>query len=94
MDFDPYNQFLKFRKSVVTPTPKVGAHLGVWRFIPSQSPTLSHTLGSMECDSRASFLARTFASPCFDCEPKIRVMTFFHHQAHCQLWIQFKDYYV
>ncbi len=40
------------------------------------SLTLSYTFGSMRCDSRASFLARTLASLCFGCEPKDRVATF------------------
>jgi hypothetical protein len=35
MSFDPYNRFLKIWKCTGTPIPKVGAHLGVWRFIPS-----------------------------------------------------------
>jgi len=43
MVFDPYNHSLKIQKSIKTPTPKVGAHLGVWRFIPSHSPTLPGT---------------------------------------------------
>jgi hypothetical protein len=29
----------------------------------------------MKCDSQASLLARTFASPCFGHEPKARVVT-------------------
>jgi len=37
--FDPCNPSLKIWKSIMTLTPKVGAHLGVWRFIPSHSPT-------------------------------------------------------
>ncbi len=37
--------------------------------------TLSYILGSMKCDSRASLLARTLASPCLGCEPKARVTT-------------------
>jgi hypothetical protein len=41
MCFDPYNRFLKIRKSIKTPTPKLGAHLGVKVFI----LTPSHTLG-------------------------------------------------
>jgi hypothetical protein len=40
MGFDPCNCFLKNRESIGTLTPKVGAHLGVLRFIPSHSPTL------------------------------------------------------
>jgi hypothetical protein len=43
MSFDPYNYSLKIWKSIKTPTPKVGAHLGVRRFIPSHSPTFSNT---------------------------------------------------
>jgi hypothetical protein len=39
MNFDPYNCLLKIQKSIGTPTPKMGDHLGVWRFIPSHSPT-------------------------------------------------------
>jgi hypothetical protein len=37
--FDPFNCSLKVWDSIETPTPKVGAHLGVWGFIPSHSPT-------------------------------------------------------
>jgi len=39
MGFDPCNRSLKIWESIGTLTPKVGAHLGVWGFIPSQSPT-------------------------------------------------------
>jgi hypothetical protein len=39
MGFDPYNRYLKIRESIKTLIPKVGIHLGVWRFIPSHSPT-------------------------------------------------------
>jgi hypothetical protein len=38
------------------------------------SLTLSYTLRNMRCDSRASFLAHTFASLCFSCELKVRVV--------------------
>jgi hypothetical protein len=37
--------------------------------------TLSYTLGNMKCDSQASFLDCTFASPYFGHEPKARVVT-------------------
>jgi hypothetical protein len=37
--------------------------------------TLSYTPGSMKCDSQASHLAHTFASPCFGREPKAKVAT-------------------
>ncbi len=40
MNFDACNSLLKIRKSIGTPTPKVGTHLGVWKFIPSHSLTL------------------------------------------------------
>jgi hypothetical protein len=40
MSFDPWNRSLQIRESIETPTPKLGAHLGVWRFIPSRSLTL------------------------------------------------------
>jgi hypothetical protein len=37
--------------------------------------TLSYIPRSMNCDSRASLLARTFANPCLSCEPKAMVAT-------------------
>jgi len=42
MSFDPCNHFFKIQESIriSTPTPKVGAHLKVWGFFPSHSPTL------------------------------------------------------
>jgi hypothetical protein len=40
MNFDPCNRSLKIQKSIETPTPKVRAPLGVWRFIPSHFLTL------------------------------------------------------
>jgi hypothetical protein len=39
MSFDPFNRHLKIQKSIGTPTHKVEAHLGLWGFIPSHSPT-------------------------------------------------------
>jgi hypothetical protein len=41
MGFDPCIRSLKIRESTGIPIPKMGVHLGVWRFIPSQSLTLS-----------------------------------------------------
>jgi hypothetical protein len=38
--FDPSNRSLKFQESTGTPSLKVGVALGVWRLIPSHSPTL------------------------------------------------------
>jgi hypothetical protein len=43
MGFDPYYHSLKVQKSIGTPTPKMGVHLGVWGFILSHSPTLLGT---------------------------------------------------
>jgi len=40
MGFDSCNYFLKNWESIKTPTPKVGTHLGLWKFIPSHSLTL------------------------------------------------------
>jgi len=72
MGFDPYNCSLKIRESIRTPTLKVGAHLGVWRFIPSCSPTFPRTWnGTPELHS----WPHTFASPCLGHEPKARVGT-------------------
>jgi len=72
MGFDLYNRFLKLQESIWTPIPKVGAHLGVWRFIPSQSPTL---LGTWDVTLRLpSWLAHLVTTPrlglqhiCFAC---------------------------
>jgi hypothetical protein len=43
LGFDLCNFFIKIQESTETPTPKVGAPLGVWRFIPSHSHTLLGT---------------------------------------------------
>jgi hypothetical protein len=43
MGIDPYNRYnhsLNIQESIGTPTPKMGVHLGVWKFIPSHSFTL------------------------------------------------------
>jgi hypothetical protein len=45
MNFDLCNHFLKIQKSIRTPTLKMGAHLGVWVFIPSHSLTLPWAWG-------------------------------------------------
>jgi hypothetical protein len=75
MGFDPYNCFLKIRKSIRTPTPKMKA----LRNVRVHSLTLSHTPKSMKCDSRPSHLARTFVSPCFGHKPKARITTSYIH---------------
>jgi hypothetical protein len=83
MGFDPYNYLLKVQDSIKTPTPKVGAHLGVWGFIPSHSPTL---LGTWNVTPKLHSSPASFASPYFGHKPKIRVAThnvmltsFFNH---------------
>ncbi len=67
------NCALHIQKSIEIPTPKVGAHLGVWGFILS----FFYSHGSIKCDSWASILADTFASPCFCHKPKVKVATIF-----------------
>jgi hypothetical protein len=58
MKFVSWNYFLKIQESIKTLIPKVG------------SLTLSNIPMSMKCNSRASLLARTFASLCFVHEPQ------------------------
>jgi hypothetical protein len=53
MVFYPYNHILKIWESIGTPTPQMGVHLGVWRFIPR----------SMRCNYHASLLAYNLKSP-------------------------------
>ncbi len=43
MGFDPYNHSLNIQESIKTLAPKVGAHLGMWGFIPLHFPTFSGT---------------------------------------------------
>jgi hypothetical protein len=76
MNFFPCNFSLKIWKSIKIPTPKVGAHLGVWGFIPS----FSYTPDNMKYDSWASLLANTFASLCLGYEPKAKVATLIKFQ--------------
>ncbi len=49
------------------------------------SLTLSYTLGSMRCDSQASFLARTLVNPYLGREPKARVATTNSKRGHEKL---------
>jgi len=71
LGFDPWNRSLKIWKSIGIPTPKVGAPLGVWGFIPSHSLTLPRAW-----DVTPGFLlARPLVSPCLDREPKVKVAT-------------------
>jgi hypothetical protein len=64
--FDPLNCFLKFQKSIGTPSPKMGVALGVWMFTPSHCLTLSYTPGSMWCDSPASSWPAPLQCLCLD----------------------------
>ncbi len=54
----------------------MGNHLGMWGFMGFRFkvPSLSYIPGKMKCDSWASLLAPTFASPCLGYEPKVGVM--------------------
>jgi hypothetical protein len=72
MSFHPFNRLLKIQKSIGTLILKVGAHLGVWGFIPSHSLTFPR---NTKCDSWASLLARTFVNPCLGHEFKARIAT-------------------
>jgi hypothetical protein len=72
--FDPWNRSTKIWESIGTPIPKVEAHLGVWRFIPSHSPTFPHSQEHEMWLPRFIF-GRTFASPCLGHEPKALVTT-------------------
>jgi hypothetical protein len=71
MGFDPWNFSLKIQKSIKTTPPKVGVHLEYEGSFPH---TLPHS-GSMKCDSRVSFLVRTFASPYFGRKLNVRIVT-------------------
>jgi hypothetical protein len=83
MSFDPCNCFQNIHESIGTPTPKVGAHLGVvW--VHFLTPSYNH--GSMKCDSWASLSARTFTSPCLGRAPKARVATWYMMEK--QIWTE------
>jgi hypothetical protein len=68
MGFDPCNCSLKIWDS----NSQNGSSFGS---VSVHSFTLSYTLRSMKCDSRASLLARTLASSCLGHKPKARVAT-------------------
>ncbi len=74
MSFDPYNCPLKVWESIGTPTPKMGAHLGVWGFIPSHPLTF---LGAWNV-TPGLMLGLHLASRCFGHKPKARVATWIH----------------
>jgi hypothetical protein len=72
MIFDPSNCFMKIWESIETPTPKVGAHLGVCGLIPL------HSLAFLKVNvtPRLHSWPAPFHAPCFGREPKVRVVTF------------------
>jgi len=78
MSFDSYNRLLKIRESIKISIPKVRAQLCVWIHFFRHS----YTLKNMKYDSRASFLAHTFANLYFGREPKVRVATSFCTHFH------------
>ncbi len=88
MSFNPWNCFLKIRKSIRTPTLKVGIHLGVWGFIPPHSPTLP---GIWNVTPRLHSLTHILASPCLGRKPKAKIMTFIRCIRKClkSLWFIF-----
>ncbi len=78
MGFDSCNHSMKIWKSIGIPTPKVGAHfkvgahLGVWGFMSSHSPTLPW---AWDVTPGLLLLAHTLTSPFPGREPKVRVTT-------------------
>jgi len=70
MSFDPWNCLLKVWEYIGIPTPKVGAHLGVWGFIPSHSSTFS---GAWNVTPGLHSWFVSFANPYLGCEPKVKV---------------------
>jgi hypothetical protein len=82
MGFDLCNRILKIQESIRSPlrvhqdsNSQSGGSLGS---VEVHSFTPSHILRSMKCDSWASLLACTFASPCLGHKPKARVVTIMH----------------
>jgi hypothetical protein len=82
MNFDPYNCPMKIWESFKTPIPKMGIHLGVWRFIFSHSPKLSGAWMWL----LASLLAFTFESPCPGHKLKVRVVIVCLQESWKPLW--------
>ncbi len=78
MGFDPCNCSLKIQEFIGTPTPKVGAHLGVWGFIPSQCDALlAFTLGPHLRKPSPWLRAQGQG-----CKPKARVATIWECEVH------------
>jgi len=70
MGFDPYNCSLKIQESIETPTPKMRAHLGVWRFIPSHILTF---LGAWNVIPWLHFWLATLQALALVTSPRLRL---------------------
>jgi hypothetical protein len=103
LSFDPCNYSLKIWESIWDSNSQDESSLGSVRV---HSLTFFCTIGSMKCDSRASLLAHTLASPCLGHEPKARVathnFTIIHHDyefmhsktfVYFDLWCKFLEGY-
>jgi len=70
MGSDLYNYSLKIQKSIKTPTPKMGVHLGMWRFIPSHSLTF---LGAWDVTPGLPSWPATLQALALVASPKLRL---------------------
>ncbi len=70
MNFDPFNHLLEIQKFIETPTPKVGAHSGVWGFIFSHFPTLS---GAWNVNFRLHFWPALLQALTLVVNPRLRL---------------------
>jgi hypothetical protein len=71
MKFDLYDLPLKIWKSIKNPTPKVGAHLVVWGFIPSHFPTLPR---AWNVTPKLHSWPTPLQALCLGYKPKVRVV--------------------
>ncbi len=79
MSLSPWSRSLKIWKSIRIPSPKVGVHLGVWRFIHSHFPTFP---GAWDVTPKLLLLVCTFANPCLSCEHKVGLQHVNFHTCH------------
>jgi hypothetical protein len=70
LGFGPCNCSMKIRKSIGTPTPKVGAPLGVWRVIPSHFLTFP---GARDVTSRLPFWPMPLQALALVASPRLRL---------------------
>jgi hypothetical protein len=84
MGFDPCNCFLKIWDSIRMLTPKVGVHLGVWRFIPSHSPTLP---GVWDVTHGLPSWPAPLQTPTLVTSPRLGLQ---HHRCIILLWLDFR----